>query len=360
MPTRFFNPLPVASQGTRSPQLVDVGGHGDCGFRSVAAGILDHLLSQKHLSDELINQILARHLAYFPAHAPSASGLTTPVKRLERMINTMPIRTLVQSLAMTLRQIAVDELYQNPQKYRGAFVDEHEHTSPQMMRKAETWIDESSIAALANALHLPIEVKVVEKNKPLPMKLCYNELAQNPAVQIQLQSGHYQPFVKHAERFSGVKMKAVHPEIMRPSVRQSEDRSLTEILEMIAKDDQRLQEKFESSKGRLATMLEAGELTQAHLLTLYVQAMPTSDYLQGRIQYVGAEHGHQDFFDAIEQTKAGFAETAFPENGSGGQLAHELIHAISRAISIGHIDEKKLFQSLEAIEQKQTAPSLLG
>lgn len=355
MATRFFSSPSVTAQDSRSSQLVDMGGNGDCGFRSVAAGILDHLLSQKHISDDVMSRLVARHLLHFPAHSPKVPGLTAPLECLTWMINTIPMQLLVQSLAMTLRQLAVDELSQNPQKYRGAFVDEHEYTSPQRMRKPETWIDESSIAALANALRLPIDVAVVEKNKTLPLKLCYNETARSPAVKIQLQGGHYQPFLKHAERFSSVKMKLSQPEITRPLGDPSEDRSLTEILKIIAEDDQRLQETFESSQARLATMFEAGELTQTQLLTLYVQAMPTSDYLQGRVQYVGTEHGHQAFFDAIEQTKAGFSETTFSKSGYEEELTHALIHAISRAISIGHIDEETLFQRLEAMEQPLAA-----
>ena len=169
---RFINHSFFLSPGIASEVLskvgakrvfVDVGGNGDCGFRAIAAGLLDYFLMHPRMNGELLNKVLSSHFSYFPTHRTTMPGLVKASERMERLIKQVRMTELLPAMAYTLRQLAVTELCENPALYRGAFIDRHETTTPEEMRKPTTWIDESSIAALARALAMPIEVQIVER-----------------------------------------------------------------------------------------------------------------------------------------------------------------------------------------------------
>ncbi len=326
--------------------FVDVGGTGDCGFRSIAAGIIDNFLNQpSSMRGEMLKQVLMNHFKYFPHHRITMPGLVKPADRMDQLIKAKKnnMGELVQTLAYTLRQMAVDELCAHPECYRGAFVKEHEQTSPENMRKASTWIDESSIAALSNALQMPVEVLIGDPQHSLRKRLRYNESATNPPVEMRLQGGHYIPRLVSGERFGLVRhqtAREVQPQVDSNRV----DPSLPDILIKIAAEDKRLIAAFDTTYNRLAFMVANGELSKADLLSIYIRGMSESDYLSKRATHAGVEHGHQDFFNLISSAEKGEPRWV----GSHQEMTDELIHAISRAISIGHMSE-------EVIDKKDAA-----
>ncbi|HBI21560.1 MAG TPA: hypothetical protein DDY37_03075, partial [Legionella sp.] len=256
----FFIRTPGASV-YRSPEhkpgaFVDVGGTGDCGFRAIAAGLMEWY-SMPVLTkgrNALLESFWVRFDVLFPAHAHQTAVLT-PMQRLQQLKKRVPYHQLVVEIAYTLRQIAVDELCAYPDQYPGAFVGENEGTSPTMMRKMTTWIDESSLAALSNALHLPITVNVVEGAKSLPHRLQYNVDPGCPSVLIQLEKGHYVPYLRDP-------ILPARPSLV-PTIAPAKDdlafdRNLPEILVMIAEDQKRMKDKFESIRETLETQLLLG------------------------------------------------------------------------------------------------------
>jgi hypothetical protein len=347
--TGFFPGAHVESAYQSKPPkksvFVNVGGNGDCGFRSVAAGLIDNFLNHPRANADLLAKVLNEHLNFFPEHKPTLPGLVTASERLKHMIRHVGMGEFLQSLAYTLRQMAVTEMCKHPELYRGAFVDNNEGTKPADMRKANTWINESSIAALSNVLALPIEVQVVTRQKTLPMCLHYNasETGNSPVV-MQLQGGHYIPRVTSTELFKPVSSQPVR--VIAPATETlAEDRSLAEIHAAIAIEDKRLVDAFEDAHHRLSTMVVAGELSKNDLLKMYVKGMATSDYLAGRVAYVGVEHGNQDFFDAIISTQRGVAQEDLP---TGDQhIMAELVHALARAITIGQMNADDIFAHME-------------
>lgn len=347
------NPLGTAD-ASKKPILVDVGGNGDCGFRAAAAGFIDNFISNKRIKSELLNKVLFHHFGYFPDQRLVAPGLLTPAERMQQLIKHVAMPELVKALAYTFRQLAVDELVANPAQYRGAFANRTEQTEPATMRKPSTWIDESAIAALAQALNLPIEVKVVERGKELPMRLQYNAMATKPGVSMQLQAGHYIPFLTHAADFSGVKAPSVN--VTKPvEPVDTNDRNLPEILALIAEDDQRMLDSFDNTHHRLTAMVNAGELTKADLLAMYIKGMANSDYLQGRVKYVGIEHGSQDFFEkVISAAKRGTDIVSLPHDHDE-QIVQELVHGIARATSIGHMNADALLDEREDLTLRSRA-----
>ncbi|WP_019215572.1 OTU domain-containing protein [Legionella tunisiensis] len=341
------------------PSFVNVGGTGDCGFRSVAACLIDDYLFKRNLANQqLLEKILARYFDYFPHPQPFGR---TARDRLESMTRSpLAMAECTRRFAYVLRQIAVDELCTYPEKYRGAFAsfednDQHakedKETTPQQMRQETTWIDESAIAALSNALgELPIEVQVVTKNRALPMRLQYNVPSDTtPAVVMQLQKGHYIPRVSQPARFMNISEQQSNMGPLQPVTRDIQDPPQSEILAKIAAEDQRLRDEFDQTLNQLTASVVAGEVTKEELLEIYIKGMAKSDYLQGRIKYVGLEHGNQRFFEAIESAKPGAKIKAVKlDSGSHDeQVITELVHAIARAISIGQLNPNMVFAKIE-------------
>ena len=342
----------ISSQAKKA--LVDVGGQGDCGFRAVAAGIVDNFLINPRLKGDLLGNLLPRHYNYFPQHRHNVSGLITPAERMEQLITQVRMPELIQTLAYTLRQIAVDELCAKPAHYRGAFANQHEQTAPEIMRKPSTWIDETAIAALSNALDLPIEVNMVSHGKELPVRLQYNISSKNQGVVMQLQDVHYMPRVTHSERFTTVKSQQAS-RIKAAEDVASTDPSLTEILTKIAEENKHLVHEFENTRNRLSAMVAAGELNKQDLLAIYIKGMATSDYLPGRVKYIGIEHGNQDFFAAIMKAQQGVAAVELSTASYDEQVINELVHGIARAVSIGHMNAADVFAEIDNKEHSRSS-----
>lgn len=354
--TGFFNPQvkKLAMQPTVGKKTyINLGGAGDCGFRSIAAGIIDNFLSEqqqdallrprKNKNQKLIKALMEAYFKLFPEQLPAYRSLTAEAQ-FERLIKTPNMGPLVVRLADVIRQIAVDEMVRYPVKYRGAFVANHEGTSPAEMRKAQTYIDETTIAAAANALDLPIDVSVVSNNKEVPAALHYGPSEQNGTqgvqIQLQLPAQHYVPKLKLTERFSAVKDT---PTSSLPNIeKQGEhDPELSEILELIKEDNARLEQEYDKQVNRLQIMLSEKEISKQELLDIYIKGIPNSGYLS-RVHYVGLENGNQAFFDEIIRAQKGEKVITLDKAGHEEQVLIALVDAIARAICIGHIPETVL------------------
>jgi hypothetical protein len=332
---RFFSP--TSSSATASKARLDLGGFGNCGYLALAASFLDNARSFK---SDMVQKVLVQYKRYFPEHS-SLSEHLTPHERLQHLVKKMGLHGLVHTLDYVLRQMAVDEVSSNPSLYRGAFVVQDEGTSPASMRKRDTWIDETLITALSNVLNTPIEVNAVLPGKTLPLRLTYNSEAPNPKLHIQLEGKHYVALVAHPHRFSPEEGRSVR--VTEPVNVSTQDKSLPEILKIIAEDDIRQEQLFKTTQHRLKTMVAAGELTQTDLLQIYVQEMPGSDYLQGRGKYIDKEMKSQAFSHALQR----YQNNAIDQGSEEHYLTHELIHAIARGISVGQIKMETLSSALE-------------
>lgn len=339
------------SMAQKSGAFIDVGGTGDCGFRAIAAGLID-LYSRPALTagrDALLQTLFTRFDVLFPTHAHQTSVLT-PMQRLQQLQKRKPYHQLIVEMGHTLRQIAVDELCANPEHYPGAFVGEHEGTTPAMMRKTSTWVDESSLAALSNTLHLPITVNVVDGAKSLPHQFHYRVDSNSPSILIQLEKGHYVPFLRGP-------IPPTRPNWVQCITPAKDDlafdRDLPDILARIADDQKRMKDKFESIRHQLETQVllgsKQGGLNQQDLLDIYVNGMQTSDYLGLRACFSGLESGRTDWLDAIKRRVVGCHDE---------YLVKELVHAIARAISIGHMSPDVIYKDNQgAVGARLCAPS---
>jgi hypothetical protein len=350
----FSTPVTPAVQ---PEHYVNVGGEGDCGFRAAAAAMIDNILTKPRTNQELAKKLLALHDKYFHEdHRKRAARLLKPSEQILTLTETPSKRALFLSqLAYALRQVAVD--YQvhpdHQERYIGAFIKENEETEPQKMRLQKTEIDESAIDALARAMDLKIEVKVVYPGNELfsRLSLSYDpsstEKVVGSPIVLQLQNKHYMPLVNNPTYFEGMK-----PVKITPIATNKQDPELTEILVKVAAAEQRLLDEYNKTIKRLTTMVNAGELTKAKLLDIYIKGMKTSDYLVGRIKYAGIEHGHQHFFEAIENARRGLAPVVLSKESHEKQVTDALIQAISRAISVKQLDPALVYGEEVKVQYK--------
>jgi hypothetical protein len=361
--------LLVASTTVKTRQTVDMGGNGDCGFRAIAAGILDNVLSFKEINEQSLCTVLSAHFLYFPRHRSSfttSSPRTTPRDWLLSMLKQIPRAELVQAMAFTLRQIAVDEIVEvstdpmNPRNddYIGALIQNNEHTSPKMMRQSKTWIDESSIKALSNKLGLPITVEVKVPGKPIRMKprtynLALQDAKTNPGVVIQLEAGHYQPSLLNPSEFNSNTYKNdVAPKPVFQS--QEVENDMDHILKIVQASEARIIAEFDQIHNGLTNMVNAGELNKEKLLALYIEGMETSDYLRGRIRHADLETGSEHFSQAITNARGLPAQPT--DEAHDDYVVKALVHALARAWSVGDIKAGDVFSQIYAQTERSYGP----
>ncbi|KTD07601.1 hypothetical protein [Legionella jamestowniensis] len=364
--TGFFKNLPpqpteATKQTAKTVDYVDVGGNGDCGFRAIAAAIISKELYESNTmffenrNSAELNALLIKHFEYFPEQKPSLPHANA-IDQLRWLTNSNRMVLTIQSLAYTIRQMAVDEMTDREScaKYRGAFVNDGvTPTSPATMRQPTTWIDETAIAAAAKATGYPIRVRVVSEGKEIPMHLHYEgkkERSANPLV-IQLQEKHYIPCVMNPTKFQSV--KTVSAVSLTPTQVKKNDPDIEEVLAIIAQEDKRLLENFEDTKRRLTAAVEADGATKELLLNIYIEGLKKSDYFQG---YVGIEHGSEHFFKALKESNSELRIVRNElMNNPNQHFTNQLIHAIARAVTIEQLDANHVFDQIEALDKRAGA-----
>lgn len=342
-------------------QTVDVGGIGDCGPKAIAAAMLDNILFKSISNEKLAKKLLELHAFYYvdehQLQIPANYRLLSRSEVLAKLMLKLPERAkLIVEFSNILREVGVSQMKWYPERYRGAFVNENENTSPEKMRLPTTWIDETFIAAIAEAFNLPINVQVVKQGKELPMRLQYNVAAKNglgSPVDIQLNDKHYLPRVHKPAYFSAIKEQSVSvatPKAAAVAADQAAAEDLTTILAKIAADEAKLLAEYTETIAYLTDKVDEGSLTKDDLLDMYIKGMATSDYLQGRVKYVGLEYKNQDFYNAIENRRNGMKVVDFPNECNDDLVTKALIQAIARAASIQQINP--------VLEQRVSAPVL--
>lgn len=292
------------------------GSDNDDSFHAIALGLIE--MFSKHsllkLREGLLDKLITRHEALFPAHIHEAL-LDTSASRMQQLIKSIPRSQLVADLAYTLRQIAVDELCTNPTLYPTAFINKNESTSPAQMRRSGTWIDGCCIAALSNRLGLPIIVNVTEPGKILPSQIHYNVDKSNliPGVSIKL----------NAQSFIPCHLLSPGPEV---NDHLAFNRSTSEIRRMIVDEQLRIKHRYESVRSHLEA------LNKNELLAIYVSWMNSPDDSNEKKHYAGTEYGYQHFFEAITGD-----EKTLPTDHDG-YVRYEIMNAIARAISVGDMN----------------------
>lgn len=351
----FFKSTPLSIP---KRHFIDVGAMGDSGFCALAIALIDNSLNAPNTNKQVLKRLLDQHSHYYPS-VPT-HRLQTPVERLQKMVATPSLMaTTIEQFAFILRQIAVDEWHKKTVIYRSAFVSKSEEVSASTMRKQGTFMDDNAIAALANALDIPIILRVVAPGKELPAKYQYNKSSRASDVLIRLSHQHYTVAVIQVERFvkaiEAVVREAI--QVNNPSIIHFESDRADSLLK-IRENDARLAEDFDKNTTCLSKLLESGELNKNDLLAIYIAGITECDSLQNSVQYVGIEHGNKKFFQAV-LNHAG-RSILMPNTPLGHcyeeQVVKELVHGISRAISMGYLSADVIDEHLDSRQKQNSAP----
>ncbi|KTC76991.1 OTU domain-containing protein [Legionella brunensis] len=349
---RFFSPTNLDKNSTVKPAIgpdfVDVGERDNC-FKAMAVGIINKVLSEKKNTPEL-SRLLKRHFEYFPEQKP-ALRLATPVENVFALKGNMA--EFIQTLAYTLRQIAVDEMVSNPEYYHDVFYNkEGMPISPAEMRLGTTWIDEkNAIAATAMATGFPFKIYTVATDKELHMLSHYGKAGETKPVAMQLhndsKTDHYLPQVNEPRYFRGVKSTTMRGAIEPQEVARKEDPDLQDILTRIEDEESRLLGDYRDAQGRLMAAVDAGEVSQEQLIDIYIAGI-NKDNPQ---RYVGVEHGSEHFFRTIKDKRLDMPVTRPKFEKHDEQFTKQLVNAIARAVGIKHQDPVKVFDKVEELQE---------
>lgn len=323
---------PKRSEGAT---LTNVGSYGDHGMKAVAAALLDQCFIHPWLNRELLRLITARHAMYYPASNISFDRNKTPAESLTQAIKKTSLHVLIAQLGETFEQIAVQEL--------NASMVYLAHDIPQTSRKNHT-----RLAALANALQLPIQLQLIDQAHDLPLYIEYQREAENsvsnPLLRIQYCNHLYQPFLHVLKQHTKPRFeqKTIMGELASDTTGHQEQRN-------------RLMSKLREHCDTLTRLTHQGHLNQSDLIQLYIRYMSTE--IKANPSYIGTEHGLQSFFEDMAPHQH-IVDPALEQPGNhSSALKQELIQALARAITVGQMDMHKV---VEHIEQQETTHNKLA
>jgi hypothetical protein len=351
----------------RKKQLVNVGGKVDSGFRSIAAALID--LCESHAFAITSNQsvfasLYKQHIKYFPEHkfTLKASGYS---ERFLGLAQSLDRTRFIISLALTLRQMAVNEICSQPEIYRDVFYSNSDSKSPSEMRLATTHIDESAIAASARMLSMPIELTVLDDVKPLKdeellaKRVIFNEYSSGPfSLSLQQAENNYQPFVNNPAKFALQSRSLDEQKVIDKGVeiaQAAQDPSMQQIMARIAADDRRIIDVYKQSIAFIENELGKNNIATDDLLQLYIESIKVAKESTRKVDYVGVENGSQAFFRKLLNTKTNGHETLKRKyDARSNTLEAELTQALARAISIGRVDPN---YTIEKIVKSASIPA---
>lgn len=274
-----------------------VEGNGDCGFLAAAKVIID-LYRRRQLDKSIARGDFDGLFAVYAQHYPSLIEPTlSPKENIDKLLSSLNPKTLISSLAFSMRQYAVDRMLAELENYQGAFCDNTEGTSPLDMRKPGTWIDGGALRALFSGLN--VKAKVVMPNFTACIHGDNKGKGATSAcaefVELSLSGGHYSPVVapETKEYFSA---QTASSSIIPPKNVSYLDPTFDEVQSAII---ERTIEAPDREAERQATrVLETFDVKS--LLRLYRDKMSNSDYLPRKIEEVVADcNGDVTFAVAI-------------------------------------------------------------
>lgn len=307
----------------------------DSGFCSFAAVLIDRMLTHSPINADVLHKVLSRHYQKFSSQKELIETLGAfPKQQLD-------LSELLQSLAFTLRQIAVDELAKNPSRYL-LTVDGPINLAE--MRQPSIPVKVSAIAALAYALGLPLELKVKEFARDIWRWDHFNtkqKRANNLPVILQLENGiDYQPAV--SSKFASLLARSrqavelnVDPVPNDPSpevIRQKIDEALNHLLSS-----------FEETRKRLAYNIVPDEVVTSHIKSIGCRDI-TADR---EASHIGAEHGVQDLLKALKRFQSGKADQHDVAPQAEQDKQQLVLDTLAAKIIFGQVNEDEIYADVE-------------
>jgi|GEM_PF-4270608 len=327
--TGFFKHSPQIVAKVEQPKsLVYVGTEAESACRAVAAALVDNVLAHPN------------------AHRAVLARLSQSGDRVRQMArNPQVLAKLIAELANSLKQIAIDETLANPEYY---FVGEQGEIKLMNLCESGTLDGRDAIAALDKVL-LPIELRERASKDELPL---LHRSANVDAVQVHILQDRFLASVRDPARFKalGETRLTLYPVDSQATVPEQD---VSAIQLQVRRKKEELIKSYGQNLRRLDTMLTAGELSREQLLSAYIEGLGN----QQASAYRHVAHGSQAFFDELLNQGKPFSWQASDTRrfSHEEQLGRELVQALARGISLGQIDEDRVFEPVE--RQSRNAPA---
>lgn len=334
---RFFESHPAAVDTTaaaRTPVAAGNGGNAEC--RALAAGLIelcmDSTPANQGVSKKLIYPLLQRHFHHYPTQRPTQAGLT-PLDTIKLWLYQGGNSRLVDSLALTLREMAAETIEKHPGHFQEVFSRLRGHASTEALHNPDFPLGDAALEALARTLALPIELKVVEGGKTLHQRTRYPDDEHAPVIFLRKESGALKVALKHAPAFA--RLATPQPQTPSPAV-MAPFRPMSDIRHAIDAHNKALLSVRDKARNSLKVMFEAKEMDEQALLRLCIHARTEAR----ASEHAGTRNGSDAFFAALESAPA------------QNDLSALLIDAIARGVSLGEVTLETLFASLESSDTK--------
>lgn len=253
--------------------------------------------------------------AYFDLYPETIpQGLNTPVGQLLQLMKTYSSDVFIPRLAEAFQRVTLRGLEENPTLY-------HEYALPP---QTSDWMSICAPQVISELLGITVRLKITASGKPLHAMNVYSTES-HLALELRVRHGHYSVSVNDKTYFGDHERRGLshHFNFELPQ------------LSTLKVENEIVLKKFKETYTRLLTMVQAYELTKDRLLEVYLG-------ISHRL------HATQAYFDSIN----------WDHEGHDQHLIHELIHALSRLIALGDLDENLLFNRIEAVPELTIAPTL--
>lgn len=339
MALKFFNQISLHGKAlANEPTFINVGMQEDCGFRAVAVGLLQNIVTHPRINADLIKLLLKEHVKYFEQQLTAQHpALIKPYDRMIHLIESKGMPELVLAMAYTLRQMVVDEWVANPERYVHCFVDKHRWKTPAMLRMPSTWLDVSSMAALAHILSMPIVIHEmyslqVDDALQCPNRLYYQSAkyhaVTNPRINIQWHGAYYLPEVVASDLFVDLATFPLPSNYPTPPI----DTLSMDVLErQLASTHKQYQQIYAE---RLKCMVMSGELDTDNLIEMYVQGIRPQVHDEPCQLGIDMSRQHGLSRPMLAPLKTNTMDSA-------------LMDGIARAISLGQLDIEHAFAIID-------------
>lgn len=324
--SQFFNRMPTPQE--HNAQYIQIGGEQ---FHAVAVALIDHL---KHSAMPVngLKKILDGFFSYFPQYKPTQAYLT-PAQRMDMLLHNPRKSELVECMAYTLRQLAINELLAQPLNYIDVFADCVADTPVQFLRDSTTRLAPQALNALAKALDITICLSFIERNKPLRYRERFNEDGQT-SLTLQVLADSYYPQVRNKADFAYVGQLAINPP--KPIMAQDEG-TIAPQVQAINEYKKELSYAYEHMHNSLMSMNAAGELPKDKLINLYINFLPTAAKAL-RMEQLIAELD-------VTLDKNKFSQTL--DNGER-ELIKSITSSLAGWLCTKQISEEQFFEQMEA------------
>ena len=336
--------LSAREETVRKKAAVHFGYDRESGFLSLAAGVLDWILTYPSRKHDVCIDIINQHLAFYPNYEQMGRNLDA-VKRLQVMM-TKP--SFLVDLAYTFCRMAAKERSRDPACYP-LDMNTHLLMSATPLNRIPP-LNNILVAALANRLNLPVTVYQIESNKKIPLSLDYGPRTQLGStvvnrIELELKGKIYHPKLNQAEIFLPIVRDRIA--MQNPITDALEVSSPELVAEEALEADKALLESFNDNLKVLNDWVSKQSISRSQLVDLYIKGINLPEKTNSA-RPSGLEYGSQAFFErALENVQCfNGGKVTFSlgsDTDSDDKVMTQLLHGIARTVTMGDLNQDDIY-----------------